>query len=178
MLVVNLTGVREIGRASCYMRRLISLIGIMLLSLSLSGWGSVLAAAFCPHLASKNLTTKIMAGSCHQMSEEQSSHSASHEQAMNGMRMTAGRHDFDESVPVGQIFGTCSHCMDKEESPVAAGSSRELSPQKRDAGTSLAAQATLTASNTNFFQPKFIATQNAPPGAANRKHLIIGVFLI
>jgi hypothetical protein len=155
-------------------------MGIMLLSLLVSGWGNVFAAAFCPHDAGKNLTTKTNATSCHQMGEEQSSHSESHSRAMNGMEMlpVAQPEGQAEIIPVGQLIGTCTHCVGQENTPVTAATARELSLQKRDAGASVEKSAMSEVALTAFFSPKFVPTQNAPPGPANRKHLMLGVFLI
>jgi hypothetical protein len=161
------------------MRRLTSFTGIMLLSLLVSGWGNVFAAAFCPHIASKHRTRMMEGHSCHLEMTEPSSPTS--QQAMDGMEMTtpvAQRSGDSRIIPVGQFTGTCSHCLEKDNSPVTPAISRELSSQKRDAGASLEKSATPVAALTTFFSPKFVATQNAPPGTANRKHLLLGVFLI
>jgi len=153
----------------------------MLLSLLVSGWGNVFAAAFCPHIASNHRKTMMEGHSCHLEMAEPSSHSASHQQAMNGMEMTtpaAQQQGDSRIIPVGQFIGTCSHCVEKDSSPVTASVSRELSSQKRDAGAPVEKSAMPVDTLTTFFSPKFVATQNAPPGTANRKHLLLGVFLI
>ena len=116
--------------------------------------------------------------SCHREGAEQSSRSASHQQAMDGMEMMPAAQPNSEVLPIGQFSGTCSHCMEKDSAPIAAAISRELNLQKHDAGASVEKSATPMATLTTFFSPKFVATQNAPPGTANRKHLLLGVFLI
>src|SRR4051794_4419622 len=112
------------------MRRLISFIGIMLLSLLVSGWGNVFAAAFCPHIASKNPATMMKGPACHRESAEQARPGESHQQAMDGMEMMPAARPNGEVIAVGQFIGTCSHCMEKDSAPIAAASSRELSLQK------------------------------------------------
>src|ERR1043165_447056 len=118
------------------MRRLTSFMGITLLSLLVSGWGNVFAATFCPHNASKNLTTKFDATSCHQMSEEQASHSAAHSQAMEGMQMMPETQQERQvkAIPVGQLIGTCSHCVGQERSPAPVAGERGLGLQKTCGG--------------------------------------------
>jgi hypothetical protein len=165
------------------MRRLTSYTGIMLLSLLVSGWSNLFAAAFCPHVAGNKLPA-MMRGmddrSCHRESAEQTRHSEAHQPAMKGMLMmpAAQKPDSGTVVPVGQFSGTCSHCAGQDSSPRTAASSRELSLQKGDAGAAIEKSVMPVALHAAFFSPKFIATQNSPPGAANRKHLLLGVFLI
>jgi hypothetical protein len=163
-----------------YMRRLISFTGIILLALLVSGWSSIFAASFCPHAAGKKAAAMMEGHSCGREGAEQSHHSESQRQAMDGMEMMpAAKDDGDGAfVPVGQLIGTCSHCLGQNDSPITAANARELNVQKRDAGAPVAESAIPLAPPVVFFSPKFIATQNAPPGGANRKHLLLGVFLI
>jgi len=155
-------------------------MGISLLSLLVSGWGYVFAAAFCPHSASRNFTAKSEAPSCHQMSEEQAGHSESHSQAMEGMQMlpeTQPERQF-KAIPVGQLSGTCLHCVGQEKSPVTSATVRELNFQNHDTGASLETSPLPEFALTTLFSPQFVPMQNAPHGTANRKHLLLGIFLI
>src|SRR4051794_7595112 len=118
------------------MRRFTSFAGVMLLALFVSGWGSALAASFCPHLAGKQLTAAMTGDHCGREGAGQADHSASHQQAMKGMEMTPApqQRGDRETVTVGQLSGTCAHCLGQERSPVTAVAPRASSPQKHDAG--------------------------------------------
>ena len=161
------------------MRRLTSFIGVMLLALQVSGWGTVFAASFCPHAAGI-AQLAVMESHCGYRSAEPPHHAGSDHQAMQGMEMMPAvqQHDGGFSFPIGQFAATCLHCMERSNSPFTAVSPHVLSLQKHDAGTPVEKSAMPVASLINPFSPKFIATQNAPPGAAHRKHLLLGVFLI
>lgn len=81
-------------------------------------------------------------------------------------------------VPVGQVAGTCSHCVGQGSSTVTVASPREPGSQKRDANAPVKQLSTKTVSHAALFSQKFVPTQNAPPFAANRQYLLLGVFLI
>jgi hypothetical protein len=171
------------------MRRIVSCIGLCLLALLVSGWGSMLAAAFCPH-AGATLPQAVLAeeqSGCHAKSEQtEDQHSGSRQssssEAMHGMKagqMPALRLHVDKSNVAALTLpaGTCTHCVSHNETPPTPASARGLTLQKRDAGK-IIAQTTTPISLPMVFTAQFAPTQHAPPGLTNHRHILLSVFLI
>src|ERR671938_1306166 len=164
------------------MRRFLSSIGISLLALTLSGWGNVLAAALCPHagMSRTQLSVKDHSGCSAKADEASGDHAAMQHQTMHGMKMrteTASQNHDSGMVAFSQPMGTCAHCFGRDQSPTTA-NTRALTLKKIETGAELEQPAGLSASLAIVFTPQFAPTQHAPPGQANRKHLLLSIFLI
>jgi hypothetical protein len=157
-----------------FMRRFTSFFGITLLMLLVSGWGNVLAATFCPHAMGAQAQVNVQKAAAPQHD--------SPEQEMGGMQMThaSGAGHCDSKVTAfDQPAGICTHCFGQNEFPPASSSlQRELTLKKGDVGTIVKPEAITPISLSLVHTPQFLPTQNAPPGASNRKHLLLSVFLI
>jgi hypothetical protein len=154
------------------MRRFTSFFGVMLLALLLSGWGNMLAATLCPHAMGGQANVEKVA--THQYDSPQ--------QEMGEMQMQhapAAGHCDGKVAAFDQPAGICTHCFGQNESPATSLSlQRELTLKKRDAGTIVRPATSAATSLAIVYTPQFLPTQNAPPGYQNRKHLLLGVFLI
>lgn len=167
------------------MRRFVSYIGIILLALLVSGWGSTLAAALCPHAGINQALPMAEDHSCHSLKIETTAapepHQGEHHQARHELKVkpAAMSHQDGGQTALGQPAGACGHCVSQSELPIAPASMRELTLQKRDAGKPVVSQTTLPALPAMAVSvSRFVPSQHAPPGSASRKHLILGVFLI
>lgn len=172
------------------MRRLVSFTGITLLALLVSGWGSMLAAALCPH-AGANLPQAVLAdehSGCHAKNEQtEEHHSGSRSSSRNredrhGMKagqMAALRLHGDKSKIAALTLpaGTCTHCVGQNELPSTPASAQALTLLKRDAGK-IIVQPTTPMSLPAAFTAQFAPTQHAPPGLTNHRHILLSVFLI
>ena len=165
-----------------FMRRLVTYICITLLALLVSGWGSMLAAAFCPH--ARTIQPQAVAGShsdCHAKTEKAAAHhSGSHQEAINGANMMprpAPERNDGLRVALSQPAGTCTHCVGRSELPATAARVCAPSLQQRDDGR-IVEQTATPLSLPRIFYTQFTPTQHAPPGFAGRKHLLLNVFLI
>ena len=165
------------------MRRFVSYIGIILLALLVSGWGSTLAAALCPHAGMNQALPVAEDNSCHSLKIETTAapHQGEHHQVRHELKLkpAARPHQGGGQTALGQPLGACGHCVSQSELPIAPASMRELTLQKRDAGKPFVSQTMLTALPAMAVSvSRFVPSQHAPPGIAPRKHLILGVFLI
>jgi hypothetical protein len=171
------------------MRRLVSFICISLLALLVSGWGSMLAAALCPH-AGATLPQATLAedhSGCHAKTEQAKEHhsgspGSSRDEAMHDMKarqMPALRLHRDKSniAALALPAGTCTHCVSQNELPSTPASARALTLQKRDA-VRIVEKVTTPVSLTAVFTPQFTPTQHAPPGLNNSRYILLSVFLI
>jgi hypothetical protein len=165
------------------MRRFVSYTGIILLALLVSGWSIVLAATLCPH-AGMNQALPMAedhSGCRTKLEAVEMHHSSSHHEAAHGaqMKTVAVPHlQGSEHAALGQMTGTCAHCVGQSELPVPPASVRELTLQQRDAGKPVVHTTTLTVPPSVVSMLRFTPTQHSPPGVAGRKHLIFSVFLI
>lgn len=168
------------------MRRFVSCIGITLLALLVSGWGSMLAATLCPH-AGADLSQAVLAeehSSCHAQTEQTQEHHStsltnSSEAMHDAMPMPALRlHDDKSNIAALTLpAGACTHCISQNELPSTPASAQALTLQKRDAGKIVEQTATpisLPAVSIAQLTP----TQHAPPGLTNSRHILLSVFLI
>ena len=177
------------------MRRSVQIFGLVVLALAASGWGSLVAAALCPHA----VVNKAKASAPSATSEAQACHtqpviqpqahchdSMTAEQGeMEGMAMERATPVDDETrapardgrTGLGQPAEACTHCMGSPENPVSTVVMRQQVETKRGVEMA-AAQTTLTVPPTTSFTHTVLFRQGAPPGSSPPKHLLIGVFLI
>ena len=147
------------------MKRLLLICVISLLFVS--GWGHVLAAAFCPNM-------QDMPGCAMQAGNNSTS---SHE----GMEMS----DMQTAPPATEskahaleqpMLSCCTSRPEIPPSPVIA--SRGAESSKQDTGALLKPALKAIAAPTLSFAPPVTLRQHAPPGASTPRHVLISVFLI
>ncbi|HEX8844587.1 MAG TPA: hypothetical protein VF791_08080 [Pyrinomonadaceae bacterium] len=164
------------------MRRFTSLISMILLTLALSGWGTALAAAVCPHAGMKQAQAAVEEDShCHGKTETAAGHhSASHrKQAIAGKETPHAAHRRNKSAGGrAQFAGTCAHCASHNQFPNALASARELNLKKNDASVAHEQPTRLAVVVSAACAPRLKAVQHAPPGASKHRHLLLNVFLI
>ena len=169
------------------MRRKISIIGVLLLSLCVSGWNSALAAALaCPH-AKGEPPRAMMAqdhSCCHARSaqEAQPHCSTPEHEAMGDMQMmpaaaTAVVADTAAVANVRPAGSSCAHCMERSEFP-ATSNALQANQLKRSADAGISHTPPQLAPLAALFTPPVLSRQGSPPGAQTRKHLLISLFLI
>jgi hypothetical protein len=171
------------------MRRLVSCTGITLLALLVSGWGSMLAAALCPHAGANLLPQAVMAeehSACHTKTEQaEEHHSDSRRSSVEAAHGTAAKQmpalrlhaDKSNIAALTLPAGACTHCVGQNDLPSTPASVQELTLQKRDAA-GIVAQATKLISLPSVFTAQFTPTQHAPPGHKGSRHILLSVFLI
>lgn len=173
------------------MRRYVQILGLVLLALAAGGWGSIVAAAFCPHMNGKAEgagTAQSLAAddaSCHTKLEVEprpSCHDSATEQQPSAAADTDSAHAMPaDGVREQEVLGlpgvACTHCMSRPESPVSTAISRQQAAPKRSLELPLSQAPLLRAPQVSFILP-VLYRQGAPPGFNLPKHLLIGVLLI
>jgi hypothetical protein len=164
------------------MRRKVSIIGVLLLALCVSGWGSALAAALsCPHAQGEQQRRAMMEqghSCCHaKLAQQAQPHCSTPEhEAMGEARMMPVVEDGAEVV--APPAGSCAHCVDRSEVP-ATPTFREANQVKRNVdATATSRKVTPLAPFAALFAPQVLSRQGSPPGVQARKHLLISVFII
>jgi hypothetical protein len=163
------------------MRRIISYIGISLLALLMSGRGSLIAAAHCPHAGMSQPEAIAEDHSCCLAKLVQAGEHSHHEAAHGAKTVPVAAHHLHGSnaaVALGQPHSTCAHCISQNELPNTPASARELILQKRAAGKAIGHAAVSFTPPVAVYIKQFAPTQHAPPGHASRKQILLNVFLI
>lgn len=180
-------------RASTFMRHQRLLVyPVLLCALVLSGWGSVLAAALCPHAASRAAAASVEAGvgvdddhaCCHADAEGAGEHCSGSKHEATGESKATHAHGqrAQATKPLRQALApsesSCSHCVGHSSLPVAPARFGEPSRPKHDAHRPAQDEAKPVAPPVIRFVSSIAPTQGAPPGPAARKHLLLSIFLI
>lgn len=148
------------------MKRLLLICVISLLFVS--GWGHVLAAAFCPHM-------QDMPG-CPMQAGSTTSTSSHEGMEMNDMQMTPTITESEARATAQPLFSCCTSRPEVPPSPVMA--SRGAEQPKQDLGATFQQARKALAPQTASFAPPVSSRQHAPPGASTPRHVLINVFLI
>jgi hypothetical protein len=167
------------------MRRRFFTICLLLCALMLGGWGSVLAAALCPHAARAEAVASVPESMkmdddhacCRMKMEDAGEHCSG--QSHEAMPATeAESHKVDAQALALPVEPSCSHCISHNSLPTAPVKACERA-QKRPDATRLAPRAvTQITPPAVSFVSSVSPTQGAPPGPLARKHLLLSVFLI
>lgn len=147
------------------MKRLL-LISVICL-LFVSGWGHVLASAFCPNMQDMP--------DCHMQITDTSA--SGHE----GMEMGDMHHGTQAEERRAGSLGSplVSCCASRPEAPPApAVASRGAEQSKQNLGALLKPAVKVIVPPAPSFAPAVTSRQHAPPGAAAPRHVLIQVFLI
>jgi hypothetical protein len=172
------------------MRHRIFVIGLLLLALSWSGWSGVLAAAFCAHDGAQSSTTtedhdccraKLDGPTehCGAVAPSSSTHEASAAKQMHTAALkTEPAANSASEIALRQATQICFHCASNSGLPSSFVVPRE--PEQKKRAANFAAPQTLkpVIPLVAFFARTPAARQNAPPGIATRRHLLLGVFVI
>jgi hypothetical protein len=167
------------------MRRFVSYIGISLLALLVSNWGSVVAAALCPHAGMSQAIEMAEDHSCcrAKLEKAEEHHQGAHQESAHGAKakQTSAIHlhsSNGNNTALDQPAGACTHCVGQDELPFTHTSVRELTLQKRDAGKMVKQAVVLSAPPIAVSLSHLNPKQHAPPGLSVSKHLLLSVFLI
>lgn len=142
---------------------LISVISVLLVS----GWGHVLAAAFCPNMQDMP--------ACHMQAADD--WASGHE----GMEMGGARHHSSAAEgKAGSLTRPLVSCCASvpEAPPAPAFTSRGAQQSKQELGIILRPAPKVITPPPPSFAPAVMSRQHAPPGAAPPRHVLIQVFLI
>ena len=171
------------------MRRIISIIYVLLLALSVSVWGSALAAALsCPHAGGEEPRAMAQDHSCcharlaQEEKEEAQAHCsapAGHE-SMGDMQMTHGGVAAAPTAEAafGQSAESCAHCMERSEVPASTPNAFQANQIKRSLDAAASRTGRPLALSAALYAPQILSRQGSPPGAQPRKHLLLSIFLI
>ncbi len=172
------------------MRYRIFTIGLLLLALTLSGWGGVLAAAFCAHDASQPSLMEDDHDCCRAQLDEQTAHCAAAQPAPSAHEamlasetaepatLTTKQAITVDETALGQATQICFHCLSRGGLPATFVLPREPEQKKRTASTPAPQLLKPIIPPVVFCAPILAARQNAPPATAVRKHLLMSVFVI
>ena len=163
------------------MRRKISIIGVLLLALGVSGWSSALAAALsCSHAKSEQpgATVEQDHSCCRAKTAEAEAHcSTSEHEAMGESRVMPVIDASAMKEAVAQLAESCAHCLDRSEIP-ATPTFRQANQIRRSVDAATSREVRPLAPFTVLFAPQVLSRQGSPPGIQTRKHLLISVFII
>ncbi len=171
----------------------------LLLAFIAGAWGNVLAAAFCPGMASvracclqhKSHPQSSETHDMHdmemgemadmQMSEmkmDMSAESTEEASTQKQIEPLAGVEQDTEAPAIEQPIETCSHCLSHSQLPLGSVTLRETEAAQRSADLIAAPQVIEQASLTAL--PSLIVDQreHAPPGSSSPRHILINVFRI
>lgn len=161
---------------------------LMLLALLTSGWGGVLAAAFCVHDAVPPATMAADHACCRARLEQQREHClaatsehTSHEaMAMDEMEATptVAERESGFAVAFSQPAEACLHCASRSSLPTTFVIASQPGQKQRNTGLIAPPASNPLASHAVSFAPILPATRGAPPGHIARRHLLFSVFII
>jgi hypothetical protein len=175
------------------MRRIISIIYVLLLALSVSVWGSALAAALsCPHARGVEPRATAQDHSCcHARLAQEEKEAQAHcsaplkRESMGDMQMahagvavapTAGA--ASGQAASGHSAESCAHCMERSEVPATTPNVLQANQIKRGLYAAASHTRTPLAQSAALFTPQILSRQGSPPGARPRTHLLLSIFLI
>lgn len=170
------------------MRRCLQIFGLIVLALVAGGWGSIFAAAFCPHMngqiAGAAMAERMSAAlACCPEKIESSAKPSCHESAMeqepSGDAKSAHlpANGAKSSAPFGLAEDACAHCMGRAELPASTIVARRNVELKRDVETATTQALRINTPPISFTRPVSYR-QGAPPGSLRPKRLLIGLLLI
>ncbi|HEY0545006.1 MAG TPA: hypothetical protein VGC91_06380 [Pyrinomonadaceae bacterium] len=157
---------------------------LLFITLSASGWESVLAAALCPHAAQKSDAMPADHACCHAKLArvEQHCERASGQSEMSGMEMPDASSSKNTSVVEtsaleisSPALAACEHCFSK--STPAPLNTREQNQNSRAADALFEADVRVVVAGQPFALP-ILKRQGAPPGTQIRSHILNSIFLI
>ena len=150
------------------MKRLLLICVISLLFVS--GWGHVLAAAFCPNMQDMP--------ACHMQAEKVSTPSPEgHEgMEMGDMQMPPDSTEGKAGALESPLASCCASRPEVPPAPIVT--SRGAEQSKQDLGAILKPALKAIAPLASSFAPPVTSRQHAPPGTATARHVLISVFLI
>jgi len=159
-------------------------ISLLLCALALSGWGSVLAAALCPHgmKAPAQLSTPTVTdehATCHAESNKTAPHhSAPKHEAIAGTAAEAVPQTKDEARTLTTPAHSCWHCISHSNLPSAPVNPRESQPNARETNQAPAEDKGTFAPPVVGFVPAIRPVQGSPPGQRVAKYLLLNTFII
>lgn len=141
-------------------------IGIIFV-LFVSGWGRVLAATLCPHMAQDH-------SCCHALMAGSGSH-----EAMGDMQMMPAAPSPEPGTgTLGQPVEACAHCIGHSGIPATPVAAHEANQAKRIPDV----DAPLALMPLALSAPSFIlaisSRQGSPPGVTGSRHVLISIFRI
>jgi len=150
------------------MKRLLLICVISLLFVS--GWGHVLAAAFCPNM-------QDMPG-CHMQAENISTspHEGHEGMEMGDMQMKPTATDGKAGALERPLASCCASRPEVPPTPMV--SSRGAEQSKQDLSALLKPALKAIEPHAPSFAPFVTSRQHAPPGDSTQRHVLISVFLI
>ena len=150
------------------MKRLLLICVISLLCVS--GWGHVLAAAFCPNM-------QDMPGCAMQSASTSTPTHEGHEGMEMGDMQNRSSAPEDNLGALERRLASC--CASRPEAPPApVVASRAAQQSKEDFGAILKPALKAIAALAPSFAPPVTSRQHAPPGATTPRHVLISVYLI
>jgi hypothetical protein len=153
------------------MRQRLLSTGILLLALFASVWGSVFAAAFCPHVKLGHACCRTRRG------HDQSAHAMAGEMQMGDTQMLPAADPVNEGDAISQPVEPCEHCMGRSQAPAVSFALVEINRTHHRADAPPAASSQLALSSTSF-TAHVTSRQHAPPGTSTTRHVLINIFRI
>jgi hypothetical protein len=176
------------------MRRYVQILGLVVLALAASGWGSIVAAVLCPHANSSALKqgaaeSMAVEQACHAVKPETLAKPDCHDSDTEQPEAAAGTDatETPREMPVAARYGgpalalpqnvPCTHCLSRPEVPTSTVIARQQAEPKRSLEPVAGQALTLAIPRQSFAMP-VLYRQGAPPGSFIPKHLLTGILLI
>ena len=172
---------------------------LLLLAVVAGAWGNVLAAAFCPRIASaracclKHKSHPSQSPETHDMHDmdmretvdmqmgdmqmDMSAESTEEATTQKQIERLAEVEQSSEATAVDQPIETCAHCLSHSQLPLGSVTLRETESAKRSADVS-APQLVQIISFSALPSPTVNPREHAPPGDNSPRHVLINVFRI
>jgi hypothetical protein len=154
------------------MRQRLLFTGTMLIALFTSAWGSVFAAAFCPHLKLGHACCRTRRG------HDQSAHAMAGEMQMGDTQVLPAADPASEGDAISQPVEPCEHCMGRSQAPAVSFALIEVSQTRHGEDAPPPAISSRLAPSSTSFTAHVTSRQHAPPGSSITRHVLINVFRI
>lgn len=156
-----------------------SLLIAVVMVVSVSGWGAVLAAALCPHMQRDHACCAAKASGAHQHGQMMAHHEGMMMEGMEEMTAPATSAIDENARAITGTESSCGHCMSQPGPPARSIIVARADDQSRKELRAAPAQtpnltSPFIASSTSLITSR----QNAPPGDQSPRHVLISVFRI
>lgn len=169
------------------MRRYFQILGLVVLAFAAGGWGTIVAAALCPHAGSlramkTGVAEDLSAGpeACHSEKPQRTAKPDCHDDPSAPEQASDTQPAQDRGISAALALPekvVCTHCIGRPETPASTiVALRQQGEQKRCLAP--AGVETLNVSLLPLQVRPVLYRQGAPPGSATPKHLLIGLLLI
>lgn len=161
------------------------IVMLLFVALSASGSGSILASAYCAHMANTaNSARQAEDHSCCPTGHEgKEAHcNTASDKPLQANLEVHPEHVSDDVAATGELsllaIPQCGNCLDRSIPIPAYVTLRENNQTRRPTEALPSDPSQLNCAHLMSFKPPVLSRQGAPPGAPTPSHIILSVFLI